>query len=501
MRILLVDDEEDSRSYLAGFLKELGHHIVEAGDGLIGWDTFVSQEFDLVLSDIRMPGWTGIELLRQIRVKCPNSQADIVLFTAYAQIQTAVEALRAGAYDYLLKPVNIKELVALMERVEEHQLLIRENRVLTNAFQESVTAATADTRKEIEELKKAYARMAGVGDLVVASPVMKKLYREARILHNDPNISVIIEGETGTGKEMLARYIHFGQDPSTAPFIGINCAAIPPSIFESELFGYEGGSFTGALPRGQRGKLDLAKGGTLFLDEITEIPTELQAKLLRVIEEREFYRVGGLKKCRFEARLIGASNLNLKSMTETGRFRRDLYYRLSTAHLRIPPLREHAEDIMPLAHVFLDRFSSEKGKLFNTISPEAEKLLLAYDWPGNVRELRNVMERAVLMNDGPTLQRDHLQLGWIKSQEGPQITSTPSSPAVLNLNSQFLLPDDFFPLESFIERIISQALEVNGGNITRTAKYLGMSRRTLDYRLNRTGTKSEPKSEAELHNG
>ncbi|MGE5421841.1 MAG: sigma-54-dependent transcriptional regulator [Ignavibacteriales bacterium] len=493
MQILLVDDEADSRSYLAGFLKDLGHDIVEAKDGIMGWEAFSARDFNLVLSDIRMPGWTGIELLKTIRQNRPDSTTDIVLFTAYAQIQTAVEALRAGAYDYILKPVNIKELVALLERVQEHQRLVRDNLTLTRAFEESVSVATENTRLEIQELKEAYAKMAGMGDLVVESPVMQNLYREARILHNDPSISIIIEGETGTGKEMLARYIHYGDDPSTKPFIGINCAAIPATIFESELFGYEAGTFTGALPKGQRGKLDLAKGGTLFLDEITEMPTELQPKLLRVIEEREFYRVGGLKKCNFEARLIGASNLDLKGMTESGRFRRDLYYRLSTAHLLIPPLRDRREDILPMALSFLRRFSLEKGKTFHIIHPETENLLLHYDWPGNVRELRNALERAVLMNNGPILQPQHLQLGWTKkntaSTPGPETAGS----SILGLDDQFSLPAGSFPLEPFIERVINQALEVNNGNITRTAKYLGVSRRSLDYRLNRSGTKGESK--------
>ncbi len=486
MRILLVDDEEDSRVYLSSFLNKLGHQVIEAEDGKRAWEAFLTEDFHLVLSDIRMPGWTGLELLEHIRQQVPLPESDVVLFTAHAQVQTAVEALRSGAYDYLLKPVNVKELVACLHRVEEHQDLKRQNRVLTHHFQESIEAVTEETKRELEQWKEAYAKIVCSGKLVVVSSLMQELYAQAQILHQDTTVPVLIEGETGTGKEILARYIHYGKKATTAPFIDINCAAIPASMFETELFGYEAGTFTGALPRGQKGKLDLAEGGSLFLDEITEMPPELQAKLLRVIQEKEFYRVGGLKKHKFNARLICASNLNIKDSLESGAFRRDLYYRLSTAHLQIPPLREHREDILPLVHSFLSRFALEKGKKFRAVSPEAESQLLRYDWPGNIRELRNVLERAILMYDGPNLKPEHLQLGIIKADANksmsPQISD---STFVLGSESEFDLHAEKFPLDAFIDRIVSQAMDLHKGNITRTANYLAISRRTLDYRLNK----------------
>ncbi|PKM77126.1 MAG: sigma-54-dependent Fis family transcriptional regulator [Firmicutes bacterium HGW-Firmicutes-15] len=486
MKILLVDDEKDSRTYLASFLEKLGHQVIEAEDGKRGWEAFRAEDFHLVLSDIRMPVWTGLELLEHIQQQVPLSESDVVLFTAHAQIQTAVEALRAGAYDYLLKPVNVKELLACLKRVEEHQDLKRQNRVLTHHFEETVEAVTEETKRELEQVKEAYAKIIGTGNLVIVSPLMQELYAQAWILHREPNVPVLIEGETGTGKEIMARCIHYGQKPSTAPFIDINCAAIPSTMFESELFGYEAGTFTGALPRGQKGKLDLAEGGTLFLDEITEMPPELQAKLLRVIQEKEFYRIGGLKKHKFNARLVCASNLNIKDSVESGGFRRDLYYRLSTAHLQIPPLREHREDILPLANSFLSRFAFEKGKKFRSISPEAEKQLLKYNWPGNVRELRNVIERASLMYDGYILMLDHLKLGIVQADHNRNISSPVSSSTfILGPESEFELHAEKFPLDAFIDRIVSQAIELKNGNITRTASYLGISRRTLDYRLNK----------------
>ncbi|HWP96536.1 MAG TPA: sigma-54 dependent transcriptional regulator [Syntrophomonadaceae bacterium] len=486
MRILLADDDEDSRSYLAGFISELGHEVVEAQDGRQAWQFFETGDFHLVLSDIRMPGWTGLELLQNIRQQNPRSESDVILFTAYSQIQTAVEALRSGAYDYLLKPVNIKELVACLDRVEEHQHLKRQNLVLTHHFEESIEAATQDTRRELEQWKAAYVQATGMDDLILASSSMKKLYAQSRLLHQDPAVPVLIEGETGTGKEILARYIHYGGEAVAAPFIDINCAAIPAGTFESELFGYEPGTFTGALPKGQKGKLDLAQDGTLFLDEISEMPPELQAKLLRIVQEREFYRMGGLTKYKFNARIVSATNVNIMQHIDNGLFRKDLFYRLGTAQLHIPPLREHREDILPLAHSFLARFVREKGRAFNSISPEAETQLVKYDWPGNIRELKNVLERAILMNDGLILKSEHLHLGSTSSvQNQSPLNGDLEQPFLLYPSSEFRLPGEEFPLNLFIDRIIASAVAQHNGNITHTARYLGISRRSLDYRLHK----------------
>jgi len=486
MNILLVDDEDDSRTYMANFIREMGHQVTEAENGRQAWELLSDGDFQLLLSDIKMPGWSGLRLLQEINHQpSPRINCDVILFTAYSQVQTAVEALRLGAYDYLLKPINIKELVASLERVEEHQNLKRQNQVLTDHFQETLESATQDTRRELEQWKKAYTSVQGISDLIVVSPSMQKLYAQAHMLHNDPSIHILIEGETGSGKEILARYIHFAGKAVTAPFIDINCAAIPAAMFESELFGYEPGTFTGALPKGQKGKLDLAQGGSLFMDEITELPRELQAKLLRVFQEKEFYRMGGLKKYQLEARIICATNENIMELLENGSFRRDLFYRLSTALLHIPPLRERREDIIPLAKSFMARFVKEKGKSFYGISSAAEEKLLKYDWPGNVRELRNSLERAVLMYDGSILKSKHLLLGL--NQPGfNQLPSVQESADQVSRSVslyEFELPEQRFPLNSFINDIITRALELNNGNITKTARYLDISRRSLAYRL------------------
>ncbi|MCL6478779.1 MAG: sigma-54 dependent transcriptional regulator [Peptococcaceae bacterium] len=347
LNILLVDDERESRSYLAEFLREQGHRVAESADGSEALDIFTAGEFHLVLTDIRMPKMSGLELLRKIRGMPGGQDVDVVLFTGNGDVRSAIEALRAGAYDYLLKPINVEELVAVTERAGERQALRRENAILTKKFKDAVEAATEETRQELSRFKKAYYESIGLGNIGVFSQAMKKIFQQARKLHTDRSIPVLIEGETGTGKEVIARYIHYGDGNVTAPFVDLNCAAIAPNLFESELFGYEAGAFTGGTPRGQKGKLDLAQGGTLFLDEITEIPTDLQAKLLRVIQEKEFYRVGGLKKIKTDVRIVCATNVDIEKKVEEGAFRRDLYYRLNVGRISLPPLRERTEPQNP----------------------------------------------------------------------------------------------------------------------------------------------------------
>jgi len=480
VKVMVVDDDHFNRQYLSDFLTKLGHTVFEAREGTHAMELFVTEPVDLVLSDIRMPGCTGTELLHQIRSMPGKSDTLVVLFTAYSDVSTAVEALRAGAYHYLIKPINVRELDSLIEQVGELLSFRRENQVLTSHFEEAVQAATQETREELHRFKRAFYESVGINDIGMFSPVMREVYQQARLLHGDRSIPVLIQGETGTGKELVARYIHYGEGVST-PFVDINCAALNPSIFESELFGYEAGAFSGASSKGQKGKIDLAKGGTLFLDEISEIPVHLQAKLLRVVQERDYFRVGGLKKIQSDIRLVCASNADLENAVAEGAFRSDLYYRLNTGIIKIPPLREHTEDIVPLASMFLKHFSHDKKKHFEGISPEATQILLNYQWPGNVRELKNLMERAVLMWDDQELKPIHI------AQLAPP---EKVSPGVLNQlhpaldNNSLDLPPDGLPLESFIEEIIQKALKMHDGNVTKTARYLGISRRSLSYRLN-----------------
>lgn len=487
MNILVVDDDRDGRNCVSDFLREMGHEVTECGTGEEALKLFAVQDFSMVLSDIQMPGMSGLELLQKLLKQAPAGNVDIVLFTGFGDMETAIEALRAGAYDYLLKPVNIDELVAVTERIAEHQTLRRENKVLTEQFQEQVEEATAQTRQELYRLKQRVAASVGLGEIGVFSPAMKNIFQMAEKYHEDRSIPVLIQGETGTGKEVVARVIHFGDELEARPFIDINCAALTPSLFENELFGYEAGAFTGGLSKGQKGKLDMAAGGTLFLDEVGEIPLDLQGKLLRVIQEKEFYRVGGVKKIKTDVRIICATNVDLAEKVQTGAFRKDLYYRLKVGHLLLPPLRARPADIAPLAELFLQEFAKQKRKKFKGISPEALRLLQRDSWPGNVRELKNAIEWVVFMFDEEMVQPRHLEAMYQGKGENGPVAARQEQAGVLD-TLHFVLPpptgDTVVPLDEYVQRILQQALLINNGNKAATARYLGITRRSLYCRLN-----------------
>ncbi|MEG6523813.1 sigma-54-dependent transcriptional regulator [Desulfotomaculum sp. 1211_IL3151] len=480
MNILLVDDDRDSRAGVADFLCEMGHHVTECGNGEEALGFLARGHFPMVLSDIKMPKMSGLDFLRQVAQTPLKSNTNVVLFTGHGDMETAISALRAGAYDYLLKPINIEELAVITERIAEHQALIEENTVLTKHFQEKLQDETEATRRELVQLKKTLAQSIGMAGIGFFSQEMIRLVDQAHKYHTDRTIPVLIQGETGSGKEVIARIIHYGGINEMLPFVDINCAALTPSLFESELFGYEAGAFTGGLAKGQRGKFDLAQGGTIFLDEVAEIPLELQGKLLRVMQEREYYRVGGLKKVKVDVRVICATNVDLKSRVEEGKFREDLYYRLKIGYMQLPPLRERVADILPLAKLFLDKFAKEKGKGFKRIGTAAAKLLENYPWPGNVRELRNAIEWAVFMYNDETLQSSHLGL---LTPENTMLTPSQNTIGQQLNPKEFTLPKEPFSLEEYMNRIIVKALEMHGGNRTKTARYLDISRRVLYGRM------------------
>lgn len=481
MNILLVDDDADSRAGVAEFLSDLGHRVTECGDGEEAFSVFCGGDFPMVLSDIKMPKASGLELLRRITAT-RDKAADVVLFTGHGDMTTAIEALRAGAYDYLLKPINVAELAAITERIAEHQCLLRENRALTDSFHEQVRAATEETRQELSRLKNIATRASGLGGVAFYSAEMRRIAKQAKKYHHDRSIPVLIEGETGTGKEIIARMIHFGEVAFPAPFVDVNCAAITASLFESELFGYEAGAFTGSLTKGQKGKLDLAQGGTLLLDEVGEMPLELQGKLLRVLQEKEFYRVGGLRKIGADVRIICATNADLARKVEQGGFRKDLFFRLKVGHIALPPLRQRRDDILPLAELFLHELAAQKGRRFRKVSPAAARMLEEYGWPGNVRELRNTMEWVTFMYDDIAVEPAHLT---ILAQGMP-----PAPPRVHAAGHAldpevFSLPANGFSLEEYVDRIVRQAMTLWRGNKTAAARYLGISRRSLYCRLER----------------
>ncbi|SDF42441.1 sigma-54-dependent transcriptional regulator [Sporomusa acidovorans] len=482
MEMLLVDDDRHSREAVAWFLREQEHTVTECDHAEQALTKWKQADYPLILSDIQMPGMTGIDLAQAVTGQTDGWRTDVVLFTGYGDMKTAVAALRAGAYDYLLKPVDAQELAAIVQRVSEHQALLRENRELTENFAAQVQSATKNTEQELTRMRKLVAETV-IGNVGVFSAGMRQVVELAQRFHTDRTLTVLIQGETGTGKEVVARIIHYGSTlkAPSGPLVELNCAAIPHNLFESELFGYEGGSFSGSLVRGQKGKLDAAAGGTLFLDEIAEMPPEMQAKLLRVLEAKEYYRVGGLKKIKADVRIICATNVDLEKRMETGLFRRDLYYRLKIGHVVIPPLRARREEIVPLAEMFLRDFAQSKKKRFAGISNEARLLLKQYDWPGNVRELRNAMEWAVFMYDDTELKPFHLEKAVCDcsgSYSGEKAADGAKERQVV-----LPLPDGGMSLKEYNDLIIQTVLAAHQGNQKATANYLGMSLRALCYRL------------------
>ena len=482
MRILLVDDEQNSRESVAEFLEELGHQVEQSDNAGTATRLFREQSYPLVITDIRMPGMDGIEFLKALK-KLPEGQnSDVVVYTGHGDMETAVSSLRAGAYDYLQKPINVEELAHLVEKAVEKQQLRIENQRLTTQFDKSVAEATIELKSELMSTRKELAAMNILHDFEASSNVMQELVRQCKIYHSDPNIPVLIEGETGTGKEMLARLIHFGEEGSSKPFVDINCASFSVELFESELFGYEAGAFTGGKSGGEKGKMSLAKDGSLFFDEIGDLPLALQPKLLRVLQDRTYFQVGGLQKIPFEARIISATNQNLEDSVSRNQFRRDLFYRLNVGYLYIPPLRERREEIPILANRFLLREARKKKKQFKAISKEANLKLLNHQWPGNIRQLENMIERAVLNFDHHTLLVEHLSESR-KTYPYQLVQHQQTENYLPHINKE--LPHKGFQLEDWVDDIILEALKINHGNKAKTARFLGISRTSLYSRLKR----------------
>ena len=499
MRILVVDDNEQSLQSLTMVLEDLGHEPLACSSPVLALEKACGEPFPLIITDIRMPGMDGLTLLSRLKEDKKAAGSDVVLITGHADMQTAVEALRNGAYDYLNKPINAKELAVVVERSAEHQALRLENRELKEKMDEKVAEATRDVVRTLEAARHQLRKVAGIGAMVTESPAMRRLTEECLIMHANPSVPVLIEGETGTGKEVLARLIHHGNGVAEQPFIGINCAAIPSELFESELFGHEPGAYTGSRTGGAPGKIEAAQNGTLFLDEVAELPISLQPKLLRALEEKAFYRLGGVKKRDFKARVICAANRNLTEMVEKGLFRRDLYHRLRVGHLIIPPLRDRKEDLRVLCDMILSREAERKKKHFRAISPPAMDMLMNHRWPGNIRELENTLERAILMHDVPELLPEHLHFpdGYedllpagaaIQATASAAPPSLPSGPWIPFASSgKVQLPEESFSLDALENTIIAEALRRFGGNKSKAAAYLGLSRFALHRRVQANG--------------
>lgn len=449
-RILVVDDDASHRVMLKTLLSGWGYAVSEADDGSTATQRVHDEPFDLILMDIRMIKVSGLEALTQ--VKAFNPSIPVIIMTAYSSVETAVEALKSGAYDYLTKPLDFDELKLTMARAMDHTQLKEENRLLR------------------ETLRDRFDR----GNIIGRSRAMEQLLET--VAHVAPTeATVLVTGESGTGKEIVAGAIHDNSPRRDAPFVKINCAAITDSLLESELFGHEKGAFTGAY-RKKDGKFYLAHKGSIFLDEVGEMSPAMQVKLLRVLQEREFTRVGGEETVRVDVRVIAATNKNLLEQVGEGRFREDLFYRLNVVTLFVPPLRERKEDIPLLAQHFLGIFAEKNHKTIKAITPQAMDRLLRHDWPGNVRELMNAVERGVVMTVTPYL--DVQDLTWIPD----------NLPADGTVNQQ-AAPSAGLSLEEVEKAAIFNSLEDCGGNKSEAARKLGITRKTLLSKIRKYGTK------------
>ena len=382
--LLLVDDEPLMLQFLAEVLRRRGYAPVLAENGKKALSYLREQTFDLIITDMKLPDLSGMDILKKAKENSPETA--VIVMTAYGTIENAVEAMRCGAFHYLLKPFTPDAIEIAIEKAQDHLKLVRENSYL---------------RKECMTEKRH-------SKLVATSPQMQKILNDIKKIAKS-NASVLVHGESGTGKELVAATIHAHSLRAAHPYIRVNCAAIPDTLLESEFFGHEKGAFTGAINKRQ-GRFELADKGTLFLDEVTEIPLTLQPKLLRAVQELEFERVGGVKSLKVDVRMISSSNRDLKKAIEEKVFREDLFYRLNVIPIHLPPLRERREDILPMAEHFLSQFCIENGHLKKNLKTNAKKMLLDYRWPGNIRELANVIERAVVLDDSAEIDSAHLYL-------------------------------------------------------------------------------------------
>lgn len=450
-RILVVDDEPAQLELVGGFLKKQGFETVLAESGAKALEGFRQEPVDLVLTDQKMPDMSGVELLKAIRAI--NPEAAVIVITAYGTVETAVAAVKAGAADYLSKPLNLDELLYRIEQVRERHRLLSENRDLREALQR-------------------HHRIEGI--IGESGQMLEMLSLVRRVAPSEA--TVLIRGESGTGKELIAKAIHYASPRASGPLVRVNCAALPETLLESELFGHEKGAFTGALAT-RKGRFELADGGSLFLDEIGDLPLPLQAKLLRVLQEREFERVGSSLPIRVNVRILAATHRDLEALLKAGQFRDDLYYRLNVVTIVLPPLRERREDLPSLMDHFLRVFTEKNGKTIRGFTQKAREALLRYDYPGNVRELENIIERAVVLTRDDVIGRADLPLS-IQEPDGED-------------NEQASLPA---AVEGIERRMIKEALARCGGVQTRAAELLGISERRLRYKLNKYGLRGESSS-------
>jgi len=454
--ILVVEDDESLRRVTQVQLEQAGYEVATAANGDEALAMLARAPQDLVITDLRMPGLGGMQLLR--RIKAEHPEVIVIVVTAFGTIESAVEAMKLGAYDYLTKPVHADALRLIVGRALEHHRL----------------------RQEVQALRLSLDRKYGFENILGRSPALQEtLQAAARVAPTDA--TVLIRGETGTGKELLAKAIHFNSARRGGPFVTINCGAIPRELLESELFGHVRGAFTGAVAH-KKGRVELADGGTLFLDEIGELPLPLQAKLLRLLQEKEIEKLGAPQPLHVDVRIIAATHRNLEAMVEDGTFREDLYYRLAVIPLELPPLRERVEDIPELVTHFFERAKHKYRRTRLALPQELLPNFTTYRWPGNIRELENVIERLVLLSRGD-------EVTWQDLPESLRRERPPLDAIQLEL------PPEGISLEAVERELIRRALEKFDGNQTKAARYLDISRKTLIYRMEKYGLKARVETE------
>ncbi len=403
-RVLIIDDESTLRESLQVALSACGYEVQTARTGEEGLAFFARENPDLILLDHWLPGINGDQVLQKIKEADP--EIPVIIMTAQGSVDLAVQSMKMGAFDFLVKPFELDQIEALVQKGLERTRL----------------------KRELEWLRAQYREKFRSGGIIGVSPKMREVVQLAEKLAPSSETTVLIEGETGTGKELLAEYIHSLSPRASFPFVPINCGAFPQELLESELFGYERGSFTGASEKGKAGKIESAEKGTLFLDEVGELPPPAQVKVLRVLEEKEYFKLGSVEKKKADVRFVAATNKDLDEEVRKGKFRDDLFFRLNVVRIRIPPLRERKEDMLALFRFFMARFNEQFQKGFLRISPEAERCILAYPWPGNVREVRNTVERILLLERGDTILEKHLAFLGGKDEDRPKASLRPAIP-------------------------------------------------------------------------
>ncbi|MBL7128908.1 MAG: sigma-54-dependent Fis family transcriptional regulator [Ignavibacteria bacterium] len=451
--ILIVDDESAQRLILSGHLKQKGFNVLEAASGNDALSIVNEKLIDIIITDFKMPDITGLDLLK--KVKATNPEITVVIVTAFGTIETAVKAMKEGAYDYLTKPIDLDELDLVIKKILERQQLLSENRMLK------------------EQLVDKYNLSGFVADSKKMESVLNFAVRAA-----DSKASILIRGESGTGKEVLAKAIHFMSPRSDKPFIAVSCAALNENLLESELFGHEKGAFTGA-DKQRRGRFELADEGTLFLDEIGDLPISTQIKLLRVLQEEQFERVGGSYTLSVDVRIIAATNRNIEQLISEGKFREDLFYRINVVTIEIPLLKDRKEDILPLIDFFIGKFIKDTSKKKAEFSKEALDVLIRYDYPGNIRELENIIHHSIVLSRNEIISTDDLPLG---------IKNLKSEERFRKQTNAMTLPEQ---VETFEKKMIIEALHESNNNQSKAAKRLGISEGNLRYKLEKLGLKKK----------